>query len=94
MCEDFLEDNTEGEGLGYIVDAITGGQDGGPLTKPLTAASLAKYLERLADGYGTWEQIVDLMTQDLEEGEGPAPDNLMLLTDLPCCGLTAKYEDS
>lgn len=91
---DFLEDNSDAQGLGYIEDAITGGQGGGMLPKPLTAASLAKYLMKLADGHDTWRQIVDLMKQDLEDGEEIDPDNLMFLTDLTCCGLTSKYEDS
>jgi hypothetical protein len=69
MCADFLEDNPEAKGLCYVEDAITGGQGGNIWPKPLTAVSLARYLEGLADAHDTWRQIVELMRQDLEEGE-------------------------
>jgi hypothetical protein len=94
MCADFLEDNPEARGLGYIEDAVTGGQGGGMLPKPLTAKSLARYLENLADGHDTWRQIVDLMTQDMEEGDDLEPDCQMCLSDLSGSGLTSKYVDS
>jgi len=94
MCEDYLEGHPEAEGLEYIVEAISGGGygEGGMLQRPITAASLAKYLERMADANGTWGQIVELMTQDLEEGEELSPDTLMYLTDITCCGLEARED--
>jgi hypothetical protein len=93
MCADFLEDNPEAKGLCYIEDAITGGQGGGIWPNPLTAVSLAKYLERLADAHDTWRQIVGIMTQDLEDGEELPPDTQMFLTDLSWWGLESKYEN-
>jgi hypothetical protein len=90
MCADFLEDNPEAEGLLSIELAITGGQGGGMWPKPLTAVSLARYLESLADAHDTWRQIVGIMTQDSEDGDEIQP---MWLGDLICWGLESKYED-
>lgn len=85
MCRDFMEDNPSLKGLSEIESAITGGHSHGSLSripKPLTPENLAKYLERIADDFGTWEQIVDIMT-DCGESE-PSP---FWLGDLVSSGL-------
>ena len=92
MCADFLEDNPEAKGIVEIVDAMTGGQEGfGFLPKPLTAVSLARYLQCLASEHDTWRQIVELMRQDLEDGE--EIESTFWLGDLVGSGLEGKYEN-
>jgi hypothetical protein len=58
MCENFLEDDPEAEGLVRVVEAISGGYGSTRrLPEPLTAKWLADELAWVADGCRTWSQI-------------------------------------